>query len=441
MFSNKLRKFRELKPAVQHRLTIAAIVGVFAAIAALTFFMTPFNSSKKPVDINVGPQKATLGTDNKILEKTMTAKTGEQEKEIDELKKQISALQVGQAPNISATPGTYDKALAQQAQEFHSQGQNTPDSMQNFNSGTGTLSKQTPFIKPTRKAPPLPPLPAPPDTGHGHLSTPPADYRIASPDPPKAPAVEKIGDIGHAENSAYKPTKADGEKAAAEPAKKKEKATVYLPPSFMEATLLSGLLAPTTEGAKGNPVPVIIRVKAPAVLPSGVRANLKGCFVIGEGVGSLADERAHCRLVSLACISRNGQAIIDQDITGFIQDADGNPGLAGKVVAKFGANVARVALAGLAGGIGDAANATASTISTSALGQTQNLSSTNFGNIAVAGIGRGITNASKEIQKFYLDLANASMPVIEVLNGKQITLVVTKGVNLEIKNYKSVPWN
>ena len=79
--------------------------------------------------------------------------------------------------------------------------------------------------------------------------------------------------------------------------KKKESTErgVYLPPSFMAATLLSGLDAPTSEGAKGNPVPVLIRIQAPAVLPNDVRANLRGCFVIADGRGNLEIGRASCR--------------------------------------------------------------------------------------------------------------------------------------------------
>src|SRR5208337_4414853 len=70
--------------------------------------------------------------------------------------------------------------------------------------------------------------------------------------------------------------------------KKKAARKVHLPISFMEATLLSGLNAPTSEGAKGQPMPALLRVKTPAVLPNDVKANLKGCFVVMHGYGSLA---------------------------------------------------------------------------------------------------------------------------------------------------------
>jgi len=70
---------------------------------------------------------------------------------------------------------------------------------------------------------------------------------------------------------------------------------------------LSGLDAPTTSEAKGNPVPVLLRVKTPAVLPNSVKANLKGCFVIADGKGNLATERAELLLVSLSCLDRKGR--------------------------------------------------------------------------------------------------------------------------------------
>jgi conjugal transfer pilus assembly protein TraB len=50
-----------------------------------------------------------------------------------------------------------------------------------------------------------------------------------------------------------------------------------------------------------------------------------------------------------------------------------------------------------------------------------------------AGAGQGISNAAKEISKFYLDLARQTMPVIEVGAVRDVTLVISEGVELEIK--------
>ena len=84
------------------------------------------------------------------------------------------------------------------------------------------------------------------------------------------PTEREIGAIEIATNH----SSADSKEKSAE--KKSKKKTVYLPPSFMEATMLSGLDAPTMEGGKGEPVPVLLRINDLAFLPNQVRANLEG---------------------------------------------------------------------------------------------------------------------------------------------------------------------
>ena len=243
------------------------------------------------------------------------------------------------------------------------------------------------------------------------------------------PPDTEIGDIAiiSSQGSTKSSKTVDGED------KKKDQRKVYLPPSFMEATLLSGLDAPTTSDAKGNPVPVLIRVKTPAVLPNSVKANLKGCFVIADGKGNLGTERAELVLVSLSCLDRKGQAVVDQKIKGFVVDEDGKIGLRGKVVSKMGAMIARSMIAGFFGGTGDAIKASATTTSISPLGATQAVDPKSIG---IAGAGAGLSNAFKEIEKFYMELARQTMPVIEVGVTKQVTLVISEGVNLDIKKVR-----
>ena len=248
---------------------------------------------------------------------------------------------------------------------------------------------------------------------------------------PQKPRVEFLGDIeiisgqplGSGQAKEAKEEKAEGIK---------KKNTVYLPTSFMEATLLSGLDAPTVDSAKGQPVPVLLRVKDLAVLPNKVKSNLKGCFVIAEGHGSLADERAHLRLVTLSCIARNGDAVIDQKVKGFVVDDDGKIGLRGMVVSKMGSVLARSMLAGFFGGLGEAVRASSTKTSISALGTTQTIQPSD---ILKAGAGSGIAQAASELQKFYLELARQSLPVIEVGATKNVTLVVSEGVDLEIREF------
>ena len=248
--------------------------------------------------------------------------------------------------------------------------------------------------------------------------------------PPAAaaqPIVEsEIGGIAMVNGVERKAEKADDKK-------KDEKRSVYLPISYMEATLLSGLDAPTSADAKGNPVPVLIRVKTPAVLPNDVKANLRGCFVVADGKGNLGTERAELVLVTLSCLDRKGQAVIDQSLTGYVVDADGKAGLRGRVVTKMGAMISRSMIAGMFGGFGDALKSANTTTSLSPLGSTSTIDPKQLG---MAGVGGGLSNAFKEIQKFYLDLAHQTMPVVEIGAARPITLVITKGSTLEIKKIK-----
>jgi len=212
--------------------------------------------------------------------------------------------------------------------------------------------------------------------------------------------------------------------------KKKAPLKIYLPPSFMEATLLSGLAAPTSEGAQGQPAPVLIRIKDLAVLPNKVKANLKGCFLIAEGYGNLSDERAHLRLANLSCLSKKGQAVIDQKVKGFVVDSDGKIGLSGRIVAKFGSKIAMSLIAGFFGGMGDSLQASATRTDYSTLGTTQVI---NTNDATRAAVGGGLARASKDVQKFYLDLSKQTMPVVEVGAMKNITVVISEGTTLEVK--------
>lgn len=213
--------------------------------------------------------------------------------------------------------------------------------------------------------------------------------------------------------------------------KKKEQRTIYLPPSFMAATLLSGLDAPTAETGKGNPVPALLRIRNLAVLPNDVKADLKGCFVIASGYGNLATERANMQAVSLSCVTKEGKAVIDQKIKGFLVDQDGKIGLQGRVVSRMGSAIARSMVAGFFGGMGDYISSQNQILSTSPLGSTITTDPTEA---AKYGMGAGLSTGFKEIQKFYLELAKQAVPVIEIGATKNVTLVIEEGTLLTLRD-------
>ena len=164
-----------------------------------------------------------------------------------------------------------------------------------------------------------------------------------------------------------------------------------------------------------------------------MKANLKGCFVIGEGEGELSSERIKMRLVSLSCMDKKGNAVIDQEVQGYVIDEDGKIGLKGHVVAKFGSLVARSMVAGFFGGIGKGVQQSSLDVSVSPEGYVSTTDKTE--DVVTAGIGGGIERASRESEKFFLELARETLPVLEVGNSKPVTIVISKGVALEIKNY------
>ncbi len=241
---------------------------------------------------------------------------------------------------------------------------------------------------------------------------------------PNVPVV--IGSIG-------------GVKPAPAPAEPEENVRqVYLPVGMMEAVLLTGLDALVGNQAQSNPEPILARVQTPAVLPNDVRANLKGCFVVGNGIGILAKERVDIRAVSLSCVDDSERTVIDQPIKGYFVDTDGKKGLSGNVVTRDGAIVGRAFATGVLDGFGQVAQASAGTQSISPLGSTRIFDTEEA---VVAGVGQGIGNAAQTLSEYYLDLAKTVSPVIEVGTQKRAVLVIQEGVYLEIKEVKNVAGN
>ncbi|GAD49640.1 conjugal transfer protein TraB [Caenibius tardaugens NBRC 16725] len=272
--------------------------------------------------------------------------------------------------------------------------------------------------------PAYPPSPAGANSADAPLPVPPA-----APAAPPPPPVEKVvGSIGAA-TTPLVPKDAAGNGNGAPDSKKKTR-TIYLPPGFMKARLLTGVDALASRDATSNPEPIIARVQAPAVLPNDVKANLSGCFVIGNATGSLAKERVEVQLVTLSCVDFDEHSVVDQPVKGFFVDTDGKKGLSGKVVTRAGAALARSFIAGTISGIAQTVETTFGSTSTSALGSVRTLDA---GEAAKTGIAGGLSKSSDKLTDFYLDLARQAGPIVEVGAAKEVVVVIQEGVTLEIK--------
>ena len=382
-------RFNRLTP-FQKNLCIWSLVGA----GALLIVVVGYKASRSPVAERVRNQEKTreISLEPDLIQKTM----------LREQRKEIEAMQ-GQLAKLTKAEENRSRAIVP--------------------SPPVPAKNQLPEI-PTADEVALGATSVPP---YGSAMAPryPAPPPVHTPPPPKEEKI--IGGIGFLSSQNPAPPAA---KEAAD--KKKAERTVYLPPSFMEAMLLTGFDASTSGEGKNNPEPLLLRIQAPAVLPNDVKANLRGCFIIAEAVGKLNKERADVRLVSLSCIGRKGQAVIDATVKGFVTDSDSKVGLSGRVVSKMGAATARAVVAGIFGGAGNALQASTLTQSTTALGTT---SVVDQNQLAKSAAGGGLAEGSKTLHDLYLDLAKQATPVIEVGAAKSVTVVVSEGKELAIKNF------
>lgn len=383
--------FNALPPEQKRKVVIGLLAIGIVVVSIIGYYWS--KSGERPQQQKEVAKQEEIKIDPGVLQKTQYA---ESQKKLKELEEQVRLMQEEKQKAEEEAKRKAEEEKAKKEQEEKQK-----------------LTKaQMPQVTPP------PPVPA------GQMPMPQAQPGVFYPPAPVQEKPEVIGGIGMVTQQ----VQAKQENAKDQSAKKK----YYLPTSFMEATLLSGLDAPAVAKGEGNPMPALFRVKAPAVLPNQVKANLKGCFVIAEGLGNLADERAHLRLVSLSCIDRKGNAVIDQKIKGFVVDSDGKIGLRGRVVSKMGAHIVRSLIAGFFGGLGQVAGTQAYTYNITGSGT---ISTLDTGKMAQAAVGAGIQQAAQNIQKFYLDLAQQTIPIIEIQATRNVTLVVSEGVELEIKEY------
>ena len=204
--------------------------------------------------------------------------------------------------------------------------------------------------------------------------------------------------------------------------------STFLPVSFTRGTLLGGLDAPTGGQAQSNPHPVLIRLSDNSVLPNRFRGEYRDCFVVAAGYGDISAERAYLRTESLSCVRADGAAL-EVKIQGSVYGEDGKVGMRGRLVTKQGQMLANALLAGVVSGIGQGLAISSTSYSTSALGTVATASGTDA---FVAGLGTGVGKALDRLAQYYIKLAENTFPVIEVDAGREIDVVITKGVRIDV---------
>ncbi len=401
-FWDKIKTFwSKMDPDNQRKIAVVGVISLVIILGLWGYKVT--HDGNTPSKKNGEKTYSKISLDAKNTEKTLFAQTreqiGKQNDELAALRAELNKVVKAQETQAKAQAKDQDK-------------------------GNGSDGKK----KDDTVSLPFPPPPIPLAEANAQGKNPPRFSSVQGEKTFVPEVVQKkvVGGIGIVSVAVSNEPKDDASK---------KKPSVYLPPSFMKATLLTGAIAPTTSSGANNPVPLLLRIKDLAVLPNSVKANLKGCFVIAEGHGNLGDERVHVRLTTLSCIASNGTAVIDQPINGFLQDEDGKVGLKGNVVApNLASTLARSALAGFFGGVGDAFQEASTTVSSGAYGTTELWTDTDTNNLIRAGVGGGVSTMADDLRKFYLELASQAVPGIEIGSAKKVEMIISKGVELSIKD-------
>ncbi|MGI9304174.1 MAG: TrbI/VirB10 family protein [Gammaproteobacteria bacterium] len=208
---------------------------------------------------------------------------------------------------------------------------------------------------------------------------------------------------------------------------------IFLPAgSTLPGVLITGADAPTSLSARRDPTPVLVRIKHEAILPNRFHADVRDCFVVLAAMGDLSSERANMRSETLTCVREDG-GVIEVALDAFAAGEDGKAGMRGRLVTREGAIIARTLLAGFLAGIGNIYRPTAiSGLQTSPGGDTLFQKPDTGDALEAAGFS-GASRAMERLADYYIELAEEKVPVIEVDAGRQVDVILTKGVTLELR--------
>ena len=229
-----------------------------------------------------------------------------------------------------------------------------------------------------------------------------------------------------------------GEKKKASDTKANE-AGLYIPAgSFMKATLLNGIDAPTAGSAQQQPYPVLLTVSDLTWLPNKYRMSLIGCNLIGAGFGNSSDERAYIRIETLSCVRTDGK-VLETELKAQVIGEDGKLGLRGRFQSKQGQQIFYSIISGTLASFGNALRPQ-NTLSLN-LGGTSSTTLTTGppltmgqGLEAAAGGGAGI--AMDKVADFYLKNAEKLYPIIEIDADRHVEVLILKGQKINLMTRK-----
>ena len=193
--------------------------------------------------------------------------------------------------------------------------------------------------------------------------------------------------------------------------------------SFGEATLLTGVFAPTT----GEPLPVLLKLDAALVGPRRSRVPLRDAFLVGKATGEANSRRAVVQLQTLSTLKADG-APAEAAVNGWVTDDDGIQGLRGQYVWRADEVIALSTVGGALSGGADAMSQRETTAQVTPLGGAQ---STVTGDpLKFAGY-RAMASGFGRLSDMISSRAQEIVPAIYVANARRVTVAFISGATLE----------
>mgnify|MGYP000067765320 CR=1 FL=1 len=210
-----------------------------------------------------------------------------------------------------------------------------------------------------------------------------------------------------------------------------DEAEIYLPKgSILTGVIITGIDAPTTSTAQENPMPVLVRIKKEAILPNfATMQEVRECFALMAGYGDLGSERAHFRGESITCVRHDG-SVIEENFASYAVGEDGKAGVKGTLVTRNSTVLANSMMAGFASGLASAFNVTPVPVVSTDPSGTQQYQDVYSSAALQGGAAQGASKAMDSLADYYLKLADAIHPVIEISSGRTVDMVITEGTTL-----------
>lgn len=248
--------------------------------------------------------------------------------------------------------------------------------------------------------------------------------------PVESPSAD-AGVIGDVTIRTLQSSTADDEKAEDLERSRRDN-EIYLPAgAIVTGTLITGLDAPTGSQARQDPHPALLRIKHEAILPNRFTADVRECFVLLSGHGSLSQERAIMRTERISCVLDNG-GVVESRLEAYAVGEDGKAGIRGRLVSKQGQALAKAMIAGGLESFGQAFRR--NPVPQLSIGDSdrqiyqQAFSGDAMQSAAIGGFGR----AMDRLAQFWIDQAEAIFPVVEVDAGREIEVVLVRGTSIQV---------